>query len=349
MVREGMSGMARRWLLAALGLLGAAVSVAYVLWPQPPLHPTGYTYVVQGGFAGFDLTLEVDAAGSWTYRDGKDPYRQSSGRLTSEQAATLTRLAQEVDWPHLPERLASQPQPADELFRTVEVRAANRRYRVTVGSVAPIPEPLTNLLNFLEGVRRDAEATLPPRFSLVTEGPALYLTGGTGQKIKLLELAQLPATFRPQGGQSDFGVGKDGFGPCALSPGGTRVAWTTAGLHPLAGYLNLQDRRPVPLDLYFEGGVQALSWAPGDGYLVVQVLSPAGGTVLAAYAVPRGNRIAFPATQQFPPSAYRLSVAGWKDDHTLLFRVETLPGNPPPGIDQWWWDLKAGKVAASPR
>lgn len=344
MVPEGMTGMARRWLLVILGLLGTALAVTYVLWPQPPLHPTGYTYLVQGGFARFDLALDVDAAGSWTYRDGKDPSRQASGRLTPEQATTLTRLAQEVDWPHLPERFASQPQPADELFRTVEVRAPDRRYRVTVGSVSPIPEPLTNLLNFLEGVRRDAEATLPPRFSLVAEGPTLYLTGGTGQKIKLLELAQLPATFRPQGSQADFGVGKDGFGPCALSPGGNRVAWTTAGLHPLIGYLDLRDRRPVALDLYFEGGIGALSWAPGDGYLVVQVLSPAGGTTLSAYAIPRGTRIPFPAMNQFPPSACRISITGWKDNHTLLFRVEGLPGTPPLEARERWWDLKDGKI-----
>lgn len=345
MEREGVNGTRQRWPLMVPALLAAAVAVAYVLWPQPPLHPTGYTYHVQGGFAGFDLTLEVEAGGRWTYRDGKDPTRESSGQLSPDQVAALARLAQEVDWPHLPPHFASNPPPGDELLRTVEVRTPDRRYRVTVGSIAPIPEPLTNLLNFLEGVRRDAEAGLPPRFSLVTEGPSLYLATATGQKKKLLDLQQLPATFRPQGADAEFGVGKEGFGPCALSPGGTRVAWSTAGPHPLVGYLNLREPEPVPLDLYFEGAVQALSWAPQEDYLVVQVLSPAGGSTLSAYAVARRSLVPFPVRSQFPPSAYRLTVSGWRDRQTVLFRVHTLPGQPPPETVDWSWDLKGGQVA----
>lgn len=341
--------MRHRWLLIVPALLAAAAAVAYVLWPEPPLHPTGYTYHVRGGFAGFDLVLTIDSAGAWTYHDGKDTARRTAGHLTPEQAAALTRLAQEVDWPHLPATFPSQPAPADELFRTVEVRTPQRNYRVTVGSVAPIPEPLTSLLNFLEGVRRDAEAMLPPRFGLVAEGPTLYLADGSGQKKKLVGLEQLPATFRPQGGESEFGVGKDGFGPCALSPGGTRVAWSTVGLHPLVGYLNLREARPIPLDLYFEGGIRALSWSPRDDYLAVQVLSPAGGSTLRAYAVARGTALPFPAREEFPPSAYQVSIAGWKDDHTLAFRVQSLPGQPSPLAPDWTWDLKKGQVEQAPR
>lgn len=336
--------MRHRWLLVAAALLGAVAAVVYVLWPQPPLQPTGYSYHLRGGFAGFDLLLTVEADGSWTYRDARDPGRHTQGWLTREQLDALTRLAQEVDWPHLPAAFPSQPAPADELFRTVEVRTPGRTYRVTVGSVAPIPETLTSLLNFLEGVRRDAEAALPPRFALVVEGRALYLADGSGEKKKLVDLDQLPATFRPRGAEAEFGVGRDGFGPCALSPGGTRVAWSTVGLHPVVGYLNLRQPQPVTLDLFFEGGVGALAWSPRDAYLAVQVQSPAGGTTLAVYDVGRAAALPFPAREEFPPSAYEISLSGWRDEHTLAFRVQSIPGQPPPVAPDWTWDVRKGEV-----
>lgn len=339
--------MARRWLGLSLVLVLAAVAVAYVLWPEPPIHPTGYLYHVQGGFAALDLVLEIDSEGRWQYRDNAMPERRASGVLTAGQRERLLKLTQEVDWPRLPPRFQSQSPPTDELLRTVEIKTPGHAYRVTAGSVAPIPSPLTNLCTFLEGVRRGAETTLPPRFHPLVEASTLYLVGPPGLKQKLLELGQLPATFRPQGANDEFGVGKDGFGPVVLSPDGTTVGWSTAGLHPLVGFLYLRDMKPVPLDLYFEGGVQALAWAPDGSYLAVQVQSPAGGSTLHAYRLSSREAVRFPARPEFPPDKYSLAIRGWIDSHRLAFAARPLPGAKPLEPSDWEWDLQKGKV--SPR
>jgi len=336
-----------RWLGLAVAVLLAAVAVTYVLWPAPPLEPTAYRYAVQGGFAAFDQHLEIDAdSGEWTYRDATTAGRQAQGRLQAGQVSSLRHLAQEVDWPHLPPRLVTQPPPPDELLRTAEVATGGQTYRVTVGTLSSIPSTLIDFFSFLEGVRRQADASLPPRFHLVSEGSVLYLVGAPGQKDPLLDLKQLSDTFRPQGADSEFGVGKQGFGPTALSPGGTRAAWATTGSHPLLGILNLARPSPVPLDLYYGGTVQALSWSPEEAYLAVQVQSAAEGSVLRAYSVSRKAALPFPGREQFPPSSYSLTIQGWLEPEALAFSARPLPGGQPLETADWIWDLKEGRVRA---
>lgn len=158
------------------------------------------------------------------------------------------------------------------------------------------------------------------------ENGALYLELTDQPPGKLIELVDLPNEFTPQGAGTDvaFGVGRDAFGPVAIAPDQSIVAFITQGLHPLLAYLylspDLAEQQLTGIDLFFEAGGEELAWSGTGKYLAAIINTPAGSSTLLVFDS-NGRRIALPTLQdKFPHPNYALTSPRWHQD-LLSFTV----------------------------
>ncbi|AVX31675.1 hypothetical protein CTH_2111 [Carboxydocella thermautotrophica] len=200
--------------------------------------------------------------------------------------------------------------------------------------------------------RVDGIEDLTPDWLVTARDIALVLQQKGGQARTLLSLEQLPNVASPLGAEpgTEFGVGREGFGPLALRPDGKELALSTRGLHAFIALLPTEAAaRPAlkPLDLYFEGGVAALAWSPEGKYLAANLDTPAGTRRLVIYEPGVKKVLKTPFDEQFPWTNYDLNFLYWlPTGPELYFRVTAAQGTvPQQGAEGIWkWSLATGKL-----
>lgn len=123
-----------------------------------------------------------------------------------------------------------------------------------------------------------------------------------GSPQPVLRLADLPAEFTPAGAAPEirFGVGRDRFGPLAISPTDPRLlAFTTSGVHGFLGLANVTGK-VRGLDLYFEGDALEIRWSADGRYLLADILSPSGDVRTLVYDVASGARLPMERLRAYP-------------------------------------------------
>lgn len=175
------------------------------------------------------------------------------------------------------------------------------------------------------------------------------LTVRTAAMRKLLDLRDLPDEFSPLGARPDvrFGVGKDGWGPLAIAPDGSRIAFTTTGEHPFSAVVGTDGRDLTPLDLYVEAKPQLVAWSADGRNLAVVVHNAAGTTHLAVYDLAARRRLDAALRNRWELPQYSVQHVFWRDAAALLqFQVGsgTAPGGDPRLLGTWEWNLTTGEM-----
>lgn len=197
----------------------------------------------------------------------------------------------------------------------------------------------------------DSSEDLTPDWQVTARDDSLLLQQKGSQARPLLTLGQLPNVATPLGAEpgTEFGVGREGFGPLALRPDGKELAFSTRGLHALMALLPLDSSAAEikPLDLYFEGGVAALAWSPEGKYLAASLDTPAGTRRLVIYEPAVKKVLKTPFEEQFNWTSYDLNILYWLPaGPELYFRVTAAQGTvPQQGAEGIWkWSLATGKL-----
>lgn len=291
-----------------------------------------------GRFMEARLQGDEEAARSLLTGNGREQFQRSSGlRLSlagADPEVTGYRTTRESKGVGL---------------ATFEVRLSESSRERAYGSMRD--ESLTVVKQ--DGAYRIDGGRAVNRMDLFPEDGALYRTTivgvGEGPQEAVVALDELPRTFRPQGAGpgTEFGVGREGFGPVAIAPDGERAAFISQGLHPLLATVKLEDRRIQGIDLYFEGRGEMIMWSATGKFLASQVLHPSGFSRVHFYQADGGAPVKVGLGEQFPAENFALSLVRWLPAADR-FIVRADPGPIPPEdketLGLWAADLVQLKI-----
>ncbi len=197
----------------------------------------------------------------------------------------------------------------------------------------------------------DLAADLGRRVSTAHQAGVITTEGPAKTPSRTIRLADLPNQFGPQGGEPDnrFGIGKDGFGPLALSPDFRQLAITTRGTHAFLAVYRLAEGSLTGIDLYYGGGVSRdLYWSPDSRYLAVPIDTAAGTTRTDVYDLTTVkklglNRILF---QTFPTETYSFVPVSWSPiANRLILEVTREDKKQDDKTGRWMLNVPPGELS----
>ncbi|NLW56346.1 MAG: hypothetical protein GX050_07015 [Firmicutes bacterium] len=153
--------------------------------------------------------------------------------------------------------------------------------------------------------------------------------------VKVFNLQDFPAQMRPIGGEEgiEFILERSGYSAVVLHPEGEGAAFGTTGTHGALGVLTWGEKIPAsekvkltPLDLFYGGRVQLLSFSPDAQYIAVEIATAAGTDRVEVYRTDQRNKLNLQLNEAFPAEQYNTAFHHWDAARHLVLRVTSGPG-----------------------
>lgn len=195
------------------------------------------------------------------------------------------------------------------------------------------------MISFSSDEYRISSARLLETTKIRTQGTELIWEGlGADNKeseVKVFNLQDFPAQMRPIGGEEglQFVLERNGYSTVVLNPEGEGAAFGTTGTHGALGVLTWGGKIPTPekvkltpIDLFYGGSVQLLSFSPDSRYIAAEIATAAGTDRVEVYRTDEQNKLNLQLNEAFPVEQYNSAFHHWEaDSKYLVLRVTSGP------------------------
>lgn len=147
--------------------------------------------------------------------------------------------------------------------------------------------------------------------------------GGDIKGKEIIKIDELPQYAIPQGGSPDqkFPISRDGFGPIALDGESKKLCISTQGKNPAILILDIEKKQAKPIDLYFGGSIQSISWSQDGTYIAVEQMTSSGLKILSIYDTQKEKKIDDPLKEVLKPERFNINTPYWTSDNELVFNA----------------------------
>ncbi len=171
----------------------------------------------------------------------------------------------------------------------------------------------------------------------------------SGSQRMLIPITALPETFIPPFNRQDPAakVGREGFGPLAVSPDTKKLAFITRGTNGLLAMVEMESGTITPINLYPMGTGNRVLWTATSRFLAAEVTTGPGVRQITFYETSSGQPVRLGLSNRFPQPDYQLSlVRSQPSGDRIVFEVEAGDKKKadPEKIGLWEADLKNKQV-----
>ncbi|KPU42837.1 hypothetical protein OXPF_36010 [Oxobacter pfennigii] len=160
---------------------------------------------------------------------------------------------------------------------------------------------------------------------LIEKGNILHLIEeGAIKGTEILRIDELPRFAVPQGASPDhkYNIGNEKFGPVALDAKMKMAAVSTVGEYPALLIVDIEKKQVKPIDIYFEGNVETISWSQDGKYLASENSNKDGRRFLNIYDVEKEKMVDDPMKDAFKSQIFSVNNPYWISGSDLIFNIE---------------------------
>ena len=176
----------------------------------------------------------------------------------------------------------------------------------------------------------------------ITQKSTNLIANENGTETILFNLKDVPAQASPRGVDGkQFAVDKKAFGPVALSADKRTVIFALNGTHAFLGRYDLDSRAVTPVDMYFEGNIRRISWAPDGNLYAVDQITAKGTHTVVMYDTLADDIYPFPGGDIFKDPDFSISQPLFVGNN-FYFLTNNEKNK---SLSGWWvYNFKSGKI-----